>query len=65
VRHKPLSNIKCIADAKRKKQFNCPLAQLHYLEAGRCISGITKTKLNVAIVANDIGRIIISEGVTV
>lgn len=65
VRHKPLSNIKCIADAKCKKQFNCPSAQLHHLEAGRCMSGMTKTKLDAAIVANDTGRIITSGGVAV
>lgn len=64
VRHNPLSDIKCVADAKCKKQFNCPSAQLHHLEAGRCVSGMTKTKLNAAIAANDTGRIITSGGVT-
>jgi hypothetical protein len=55
VRHKPLSNIKCVANVKCKKQFNCLLTQLHYLEAGRCISGMTKTKLNTVIAANNTG----------
>ncbi|KAH6667431.1 hypothetical protein B0J14DRAFT_602236 [Halenospora varia] len=64
VRHNPLSNIKCVADTKCKKQFNCPSAQLHHLEAGKCMSGMTKTKLNAAIAANDTGRIITSGGVT-
>jgi len=64
VRHKPLSNIKCVADAKCKKQFNCPSAQLHHLEAGTCRSGMTKTKLNAAIAARDTRQIITSGGVT-
>lgn len=64
VRHNPLSDIKCIADAECKKQFNCPSAQLQHLESGKCVSGITKTKLNAAITANDTGRIITSGGVT-
>lgn len=63
VRHNPLSNIKCVADAECKKQFDCPSAQLHHLESGRCVSGMTKTKLNAAIAANDTGRIITSGGV--
>jgi hypothetical protein len=64
VRHNPLSNIKCVADAECKKQFNCPSAQLQHLESGRCVSGMSKTKLNAAIAANDTGRIITSGGVT-
>ncbi|TAQ85585.1 hypothetical protein B7494_g6091 [Chlorociboria aeruginascens] len=63
VRHRPLSDIKCVADAECKKQFNCPSAQLHHLETGKCVSGMTKTKLNAAIAANDTGRIITSGGV--
>lgn len=65
VRHNPLSNIKCVADAECKKQFNCPSAQLHHLESGTCVSGTTKTKLNAAIAANDTGRIITSVGAKV
>jgi hypothetical protein len=57
VRHKPLSDITCVADVECKKHFNCLSAQLHHLEAGRCVSGMTKTKLNAAIAANDTGRI--------
>lgn len=64
VRHNPLSDIKCVADAECKKQFNCPSAQLQHLETGRCVSGMTKTKLNAAIAANNTGRIITSEGAT-
>lgn len=64
VRHKPLSNIKCVAEAECKKRFNCPSAQLHHLESGRCVSGMTKSKLTAAIAANDKGRIITSRGVT-
>ncbi|TVY22370.1 hypothetical protein LHYA1_G008714 [Lachnellula hyalina] len=64
VRHKPLSDIKCVADEECKKQFNCPSAQLHHLESGRCISGMTKTELNAAIAANDTERIITSGVVT-
>jgi len=64
VRHNPLSDIKCVADTECKKQFNCPSAQLQHLENGRCVSGMTKTKLNAAIAANDTGRIITSGGVT-
>ncbi|KAF2793862.1 hypothetical protein K505DRAFT_325199 [Melanomma pulvis-pyrius CBS 109.77] len=64
VRHNPLSDIKCVADAECKKQFNCPSAQLQHLEAGRCMSGMTKAKLNAAIAANDTERIITSGGVT-
>ena len=65
MRHNPLSDIKCVADTECKKQFNCPSAQLQHLETGRCVSGMTKTKLNAAIAANDTGRIITSGGVTV
>ncbi|KAI1106237.1 hypothetical protein F4804DRAFT_301261 [Jackrogersella minutella] len=64
VRHKPLSNIKCVADAECNKHFNCPSAQLHHLESGKCVSKMTKKKLNAAIAANDTGRIITSGGVT-
>jgi hypothetical protein len=64
VRHNPLSDIKCLADVNCKKRFNCPSAQLHHLESGRCKSGITKMKLNAAIAANDRGRIITSGEVT-
>jgi hypothetical protein len=51
-----------VADVEYKKHFNCLSAQLHHLEAGRCMSGMTKTKLNAAIAANDTGRIITSGG---
>ncbi|TVY33154.1 hypothetical protein LOCC1_G008421 [Lachnellula occidentalis] len=64
VRHHPLSDIKCLADAKCKKQFNCPSGQLHHLESGKCVSGMTKTKLNAAIAAKDTGQIIASGGAT-
>lgn len=64
VLHNPLSDIKCVADAKCKKQFNCLLVQLQHLESGRCVLGMRKSKLNAAIAANDIGRIITSGGVT-
>lgn len=64
MRHNPLSDIKCVADAECKKQFNCPSTQLQHLETGRCVSGMTKTKLNTAITANDTGRIITSGGAT-
>jgi hypothetical protein len=37
---------------------------LQHLETGRYVSGITKTKLNSAIAANNTGRIITSGGVT-
>lgn len=60
VRHHPLSKITCLADTKCKKQFNCPSAQLHHLEAGNCVSGMTKQKLDVAIAANDTRRVISS-----
>ncbi len=64
VRHNPLSKIKCVAAVECKKQFNCPSAQLHHLESGRCVSGMTKGKLNAAIAASDTERIITSGGVT-
>lgn len=64
MRHNPLSDIKCVADAECKKQFNCPSAQLQHLESGKCVSGMTKPKLNATIAANDTGRIITSGGVT-
>lgn len=60
VRHHPLSDIKCLADEECKKRFNCPSGQLQHLESGKCLSGMTKTKLNCAIAANDTGRIITS-----
>jgi hypothetical protein len=65
VRYNPLSNIKCVVDAECKKQFNCLLAQLQHLESGRCVLGMSKTKLNAAIAANNIVRIITLGGVTV
>ncbi|XTI94586.1 hypothetical protein V2W45_1473738 [Cenococcum geophilum] len=54
----------CVADAKCKKQFNCPSAQLQHPGTGGCVSGMTKTKLNAAIAANDTGRIITLGGRT-
>ncbi|PVH90674.1 hypothetical protein DM02DRAFT_500992, partial [Periconia macrospinosa] len=36
VRHNPISNIHCLADKRCKKCFNCPSAQLHHLESGKC-----------------------------
>ncbi|CZT10430.1 uncharacterized protein RCO7_10523 [Rhynchosporium graminicola] len=63
VRHHPLSNIKCLADAKCKKHFNCPSAQLLHLESGKCTSGMTKTILNNAIASKDTARIITSRAV--
>ncbi len=65
VRHNPLSDIKCVADAECKKRFNCPSAQLQHLETGRCVSGMTRAQLNAAIAANDTGGIITSGGVAV
>jgi hypothetical protein len=62
VRHNPLSDIPCLADSKCKKHFNCPSGQLHHLESGRCVSGMTKTRLNAAIIANDTSQIITSGG---
>jgi hypothetical protein len=62
VRHNPLSDIPCLADSKCKKHFSCPSGQLHHLESGRCVSGMTKTRLNAAIIANDTNQIITSGG---
>ncbi|KAN0117077.1 hypothetical protein V8E51_003054 [Hyaloscypha variabilis] len=64
VRHHPLSDIKCLVDAECKKHFNCPSGQLQHLESGKCVSEMTKMKLNAAITANNTGRIITSGGVT-
>jgi len=64
VRHNPLSDIHCLADAKCKKRFNCPSGQLQHLESGKCVSGMTKTKLNSAIAMNDTAQIITTGGVT-
>ncbi|KAI5924021.1 hypothetical protein F4810DRAFT_158701 [Camillea tinctor] len=61
---KRLSRVRCVADKKCNKRFNCPSAQLHHLESGKCVSGMTKGKLNAAIAARDTGRIITSGGVT-
>ncbi|KAH8802570.1 hypothetical protein F5884DRAFT_860934 [Xylogone sp. PMI_703] len=60
VRHNPLCNIECIADAKCQKRFNCPSGQLQHLESGTCVSGMTKAKLDAVIAINDPGRIITS-----
>lgn len=60
VRHKPLSDIKCIAAETCEKRFNCPSAQLHHLESGKCVSRMTKGKLNAAIAASDKNNIITS-----
>lgn len=63
VRHLPLSNIKCLADTNCSKHFSCPSAQLHHLESGKCLSGISKIQLNSAIASKDAGQIITSGGV--
>ena len=60
VRHNPISNIHCLADQRCKKYFNCPSAQLHHLESGKCVSGMTKAKLNTAVAVNDTRGIITS-----
>jgi hypothetical protein len=65
VRHKPLSNILCLADTKCKKRFNCPSGQLHHLESGKCVSRMTKTRLHAAIAVKDTGETITTGGTTV
>ncbi|KAH9216219.1 hypothetical protein DL95DRAFT_498590 [Leptodontidium sp. 2 PMI_412] len=62
VRHHPLSDIKCLADTKCEKRFNCPSGQLQHLESGKCTSRMTKTKLFGAIATKDTRRIITSRG---
>lgn len=64
VRHQPLCHIKCVASEKCKKKFQCPSAQLHHLESGKCPSEMTKTKLDAAIARNDPERIITSTQVS-
>lgn len=62
VRHNPLSNIECLADMKCKKRFNCPSGQIQHLESGKCVSGMTRAKLNAAVAVNDIRGIITTGG---
>ncbi|KAK6591990.1 hypothetical protein H4I95_11940 [Botrytis cinerea] len=58
IHHKPLRDIKYIADIERKKHSNRSSAQLHHLEARKLVSRITKTKLNAAIAVNDTEKIV-------
>lgn len=58
MRHNPLSDIQCLADTNCKKRFNCPSGQLQHLESGKCVSGMTRAKLNAAVAANDTAKII-------
>jgi hypothetical protein len=55
-----MSDIKCIASKACTKRFNCPSAQLHHLESGVCVSGMTKNKLNAMIISKDTEGIITS-----
>jgi hypothetical protein len=43
-----------------KKCFTCPSAQLHHLESVKCVSGMTKAKLNTAVAVNGTRGIITS-----
>ncbi len=58
VIHKSLSNIKCIADRRCKKQFTSPDAWLHHLESGACPSKMTRDKLHSAVQSSDVNRLI-------
>ena|SRR5947207_15285196 len=57
---KYMSDIKCIASKVCTKRFNCPSAQLHHLESGVCVSGMTKNKLNAIMISKDTEWIITS-----
>jgi hypothetical protein len=60
VRHNPISIIHCLANKRCTKCFNCPSAQLHHRESVKCVSGMTKAKLNTAVPVNDTRGIITS-----
>jgi hypothetical protein len=64
LRHKPLSNILCLADSACKKRFVSPSGQLQHLESGHCVSGMTREELNEAIALRDVGGTITSGGAT-
>lgn len=58
VIHKSLSNIKCIADRRCKKQFTSSSARLHHLESEACPSKMTRDKLHSAVQSSDVNRLI-------
>ena len=58
IKHRPLSDIACVASDKCKRRFGSPSALLHHLESGTCCSGIDRHTVNNFVRDNDPERII-------
>ena len=58
VKHRPLSDLACVASDKCKRRFGSPSALLHHLESGTCCSGVDRHTVNNLVRDNDTGRII-------
>lgn len=57
IKHRPISDIKCIAPGCRRK-FKSPSAMLHHLESGGCRSGLHRHTIDILIRENDMDGII-------
>ena len=60
LKHRPISDLQCIASDKCKHRFLSPSALLQHLESGACSSGIDRHIVNNFVRENDTGRIISS-----
>lgn len=58
AKHRPLSDIACVASDKCKRRFASPSALLNHLESGACCSGVDRHTVNNLVRDNDPGRII-------
>ncbi|KAL8997171.1 MAG: hypothetical protein Q9169_003498 [Polycauliona sp. 2 TL-2023] len=58
--HRPLSNLRCIANSKCKVRFASPSALLHHLESGSCRSKLDRVSLNQLIQGHDANSMITS-----
>ncbi|MCJ1453311.1 hypothetical protein MMC28_003657 [Mycoblastus sanguinarius] len=53
VKHKPLSNLPCLASSECKKHFVSPSGLLNHLESGSCRSGLNRQKINQLVLEKD------------
>lgn len=60
-KHRPLSDIACVASDKCKRRFGSPSALLGHLESGACCSGVNRHTVNKLVQDNDT-ECIISNG---
>ncbi|KAL0639514.1 hypothetical protein Q9L58_001340 [Maublancomyces gigas] len=60
IHHPLIDNVKCISHSECSKRFMSPSAMLHHLESGACSSGMTRRKIDRAILQADTENLLIS-----